>query len=149
MFVCTDVKVTEIYESSELYAALRSAKGMIYLCKNVDITDNGNGIRCQMPRLLIQNFEMGYFISYQHNLNGASYKYKAIGDKDNPDYFTINERDAEGMRFPKKMLVPQDKMLKCAEEFMKLMDDSDFGADIKLPGCVEWAGKNDLKDCKI
>ncbi len=148
MFVSTDLKLNEVSDSSELYAALRFAKGMIYLCKNVDITDNGKGVRCHMPRILIQNFEMGYYISYQHNLNGICYKYKAIGDKNDPNHFTINERDAEGMRFPKSLLVSQEKMLKCAEEFMGLMDSPDFGADIELPSCIEWVGKNNTKDDK-
>ncbi len=148
MFVSTDLKLNEVSDSSELYAALRFAKGMIYLCKNVDITDNGNGVCCHMPRILIQNFEMGYYISYQHNLNGICYRYKAIGDKNDPNYFTINERDAEGMRFPRSLLVSQEKMLKCAEEFMKIMDYPDFGENIELPGCIEWAGKNITKDDK-
>lgn len=146
MFVCTDVKVIEVADASELYAALRFAKGMIFLCKTVDTSRDSNVFCYSLPRIMIQNFELGYYMTYQHCLDGVMHKYKAVGDKDNPNCFTINKVDAEGLRFPKSLLVPEEKMMKCAVDFMELMKATDFGADIVLPGSVEWICKNKAKD---
>ncbi len=105
-----------VSNSEELKTALNAACGEIWLGEGTD----------SYPCIAILCCENGASLNYFVSEGGEMYV--SIGDKSLSGVLDVNI-DGEVYQIERAQIIPYEKILPCAEEFMKTM---------ALPTCVQW-----------
>ncbi|MGN0686729.1 MAG: hypothetical protein ACI4KA_01320 [Oscillospiraceae bacterium] len=125
MLVCANNGNFPVSDKEQLKAALNAACGEIWLGEGADT----------YPCIAILCCEGGASINYLASEGGTAYV--SAGDKSMRGCIDANI-DGEFYQIERRQIVPEDKILQCAVEFMELMQSPDFERDKKLPACIEW-----------
>ena len=116
MLVCANNGNFPADDSEQLKTALKAACGEIWLGEGTDT----------YPCMAILCCEDGASINYFESEGGTAYV--SIGDRKLHGVINV-DIDGEVYQLDRGQIVPEEKILETAEEFMKKM---------KLPGCIEW-----------
>ncbi|MBD9061338.1 MAG: hypothetical protein EGR45_04875 [Ruminococcaceae bacterium] len=116
MLVCANNGNFPAEDMEQLGAALNAACGEIWLGEGTD----------SYPCIAILCCEDGASINYFESEGGTAYV--SVGDRKKHGTIDVNI-DGEMYQLNRGQIVPQEKILDIAAEFMK---------DMKLPGCIEW-----------
>lgn len=100
----------------ELSTALKAACGEIWLGEGADT----------YPCIAILCCEEGASLNYFPEANGAIYV--SVGNKAAHGMIDVNI-DGEAYTIERRTIIPEEKILECAESFMN---------EMKLPECITW-----------
>ncbi len=116
MLVCANNGNFPANDPEQLRAALKAACGEIWLGEGTD----------SYPCIAILCCGEGASINYFAAEGGTAYV--SVGDRSRRGTIEVNI-DGQVYLIERGQIVPEEKILECAEEFMR---------EMKLPGCVEW-----------
>lgn len=116
MTVCANNGNFTVNNKEELKDALNAACGEIWLGEGTDT----------YPCIAVLCCEGGASLNYFKEQDGEMYV--SVGDKTAHGFIDVNI-DGEAYTIERRTIIPENKILVCAEEFMN---------DMKLPECVDW-----------
>lgn len=116
MIVCANNGNFPVNNEEELNAALNAACGEIWLGEDTD----------SYPCIAILCCEGGASLNYFAQQNGDMYV--SVGDKSARGTIDVNI-DGEAYIIERRSIIPEEKILQCAMEFMN---------EMKLPDCISW-----------
>lgn len=116
MLVCANNGSFPADDKEQLKAALNAACGEIWLGEGTDT----------YPCIAILCCEDGASVNYFESEGGTAYV--SVGDRARRGVLDVNI-DGEMYQLECAQIIPQEKIMQLAEEFMR---------EMKLPTCVEW-----------
>lgn len=116
MLICANNGSFPANTTEEIITALNAACGEIWLGEGTD----------SYPCIAILCCEEGASLNYFEREGGTAYV--SVGDRKKRGTLDVNI-DGEMYQIERSQIVPQDKILETAEEFLRSMT---------LPKCVEW-----------